>query len=157
MPLFSFVWEYNNQPIQVLAADIAALSVNTQDYVPVSDGTAFIDSPLKAIKITPTVTLLVSEYNGTWDGIKISPAKYEFGAISAGAGAGYNTKMEVADLGASAWFSTTYPVFSQLGLDGPDQAILATNLDDTTAGGSSGKFLRVKIGNTLYKLDLLNS
>jgi hypothetical protein len=99
----------------------------------------------------------VSEYNGLYDGIRIGPAKYYFGAISPGAGAGYETQVNVEDLGASAWFSTNYPLplGCEFGLNGADQAIIAKGLDTTTAGTSSGKYLRVKIGTTFYKLELL--
>lgn len=155
MPLFPFVWEYNNQPIQVLAQDIAALSVNNPDYIPVSTGNNFVDSPLKVEQLTPTVTGLISYFNNTWDGIVISPGKYEFGAISIAAGAGNYTRVKVDDLSSSAVFTASYPNFVQFGASSILQAIIADGLDTTTAGASAGKYLRVRIGNTNYKLELL--
>ena len=163
MPLFPFVWQYNNQPIEVLAADIASLipsNINTADYIPVSDGTTFIDSPLKAVPLTPTISLLVSEYNGIWDGIKIGPAKYAFGAIGVGAGAGNNTILDVDDIAATVVMKTSYPPGpsggTYLGVGGGSGAILARGLDTAVpAGVSSGLYLRVQIANTMYKLELL--
>jgi hypothetical protein len=154
MPLFSFVWEYNNQPIQVLAADIAALSVNNPDYIPVSTGNNFIDSPLK-VELVAGQPILTSYRNGLWDGIRIGPAKYEFGALQVGAGAGNVTRVKVDDLGAQATFTASYPNFVQFGVSAVSQAILADGIDTTTAGTSAGKYLRVRIGNTDYKLELL--
>lgn len=154
MPLFSFVWEYNNQPIQVLAADIAALSVNNPDFIPVSTGNNFIDSPLK-VELAAGQPVLTSYRNGLWDGIRIAPAKYEFGALQVGAGAGNVTRVRVDDLGAQATFTASYPNFVQFGVSAVSQAILADGIDTTTAGASAGKYLRVRIGNTDYKLELL--
>ena len=154
MPLFSFVWEYNNQPIQVLAADIAALSVNNPDFIPVSTGNNFVDSPLK-VELVAGQPVLTSYRNGLWDGIQIAPAKYEFGALQVGAGAGNVTRVKVDDLGAQATFTASNPNFVQFGVSAVSQAILADGIDTTTAGTSAGKYLRVRIGNTNYKVELL--
>ena len=50
-PLFQYVWQYNNQPIEQLAQDIVNVlaqsgngPVNTADYIPVSNGLTFEDS-----------------------------------------------------------------------------------------------------------------
>ena len=50
-PLFPFVWQYNNQPIEQLAQDIVNViaqsgngPVNTANYIPVSNGLTFDDS-----------------------------------------------------------------------------------------------------------------
>jgi hypothetical protein len=154
MPLFPFVWQYSNQPIEQLAADIAELSVNTAEYIPVSTGTSLTDSPLK-VELVAGQTVLTSYRNGLWDGIQIAPAKYEFGALQVGAGAGNVTRLRIDDLGAAAAFSASYPNFVQFGVNGVSQAIIADGLDTTTAGATSGKYLRVKIGNTNYKVELL--
>jgi len=154
MPLFPFVWQYNNQPIEVLAADIAELSVNTVEYIPVSTGTSLTDSPFK-VELVAGQTVVTSYRNGLWDGIQIAPAKYEFGALQVGAGAGNVTRVKVDDLGSQATFTASNPNFVQFGVSGVLQAIIADGVDTTTAGASAGKYLRVRIGNTDYKLELL--
>ena len=52
-PLFQYTWQYNNQPIEVLAQDIVNIisssgsgPVNTANYIPVSNGLTFQDSNL---------------------------------------------------------------------------------------------------------------
>jgi hypothetical protein len=51
--LFQYVWQYNNQPLDVLAQDILNIisgsgsgPVNTANYIPVSNGLTFQDSQL---------------------------------------------------------------------------------------------------------------
>lgn len=52
-PLFQYVWQYNNQPIEQLAIDIVNVlgangtsPVNTANYIPVSNGLTFDNSTL---------------------------------------------------------------------------------------------------------------
>ena len=154
MPLFPFVWQYSNQPIEQLAADIAELSVNTAEYIPVSTGTSFIDSPFKVEQILPNIFGVFSYFNGVQDGIKVSPGKYEFGAISVGAGAGNNTRVDVNDVGGAAYFRTNGGGgYTDFGIFGG--SLYGSNITDSTAGTAAGLYVKIRLNNVPYKIALL--
>ena len=67
-PLFQYVWQYNNQPIEVLAQDIVNIisgsgsgPVNTANYIPVSNGLTFENSWLYTVDVGNN-DCLVSEF-----------------------------------------------------------------------------------------------
>lgn len=158
MPLFSFVWEYNNQPIQVLAADIAALSVNTGKFIPVSTGDAFVDSPLKTNAGVGTPVQLWGNFEGQDDGLFMQPTagKYSFGAYDPASGLGNRTRVEIDDQGGTADFRTSGPNVVLFGVDATNQCLRANGVDAATAGASAGLYLNIRVNNIPYKLELLN-
>lgn len=91
MPLFPFVWQYSNQPIEVLAADIAELAVNDANYIPISSGTTFENSP-----IFSNGSVMRSLFGGTLEGFVIDAFNnvYKFGTLEGGTSA---TNLEIAD------------------------------------------------------------
>ena len=91
MPLFPFVWQYNNQPIEVLAADVAEIVVNDNLYIPVSNGTGFDNSP-----IFSNGSVMRSVFGGTLDGFVIDAFndEYKFGALEGGTN---TTNLEIVD------------------------------------------------------------
>ena len=152
MPLFSFVWQYNNQPIEVLAADIAALSVNTANYIPVSTGTSFIDSPLE---MRPEG--LFSMFNGIETGIAIDIVnnQYSFGDNEGTniTRLGINGDLAVAALQATNGIGTS--VF--FGIDGTNKFLTCYGVSDTVAGVASGKYIKIEVDGILYNIELLNN
>lgn len=161
MPLFSFVWEYNNQPIQVLAADIAALSVNTGKFLPVSTGYSFIDSPLKTNAGVGSPVVLWGNFEGQDDGLLLQPSagKYYFGAYEVGSGQGNRTYLEVDDAGGNFSFFAAGPGPApvKFGVDSINSCLTATGLDAATAGAAAGLYLTVRVNNIPYKIQLLNN
>jgi hypothetical protein len=156
MPLFPFVWQYSNQPIEQLAADIAELSVNTTEFIPVSTGNNFVDSPLKVEQPTPGVLGLWSYFNGVQDGIQLVPGKYEFGAISITAGAGQNTRLDVDDLAGMAFLRTNAGGgYTDFGL--MSGSLYGSNITSATAGGAAGLYVNIRLNNVPYKIALLDA
>lgn len=81
-PLFQYVWQYNNQPIEQLAQDIVNViaqsgngPVNTANYIPVSNGLTFQDSPLVSFSDT-----LLCEISG--QGFNLNTTQFQFGILS---------------------------------------------------------------------------
>ena len=97
MPLFPIVWQYQNQTIQTLAADVAELVVNTNLHIPVSNGTAFVDSPIFVNgSVMRTLFNGTNPWNGLLEGFMIdaSNKNYKFGAIEGGTNA---SDLEITD------------------------------------------------------------
>ena len=159
MPLFSFVWEYNNQPIQVLAADIAALSVNTGKFLPVSTGFSFIDSPLKTNAGVGSPVQLWGNFEGQDDAIFAQPSsgKYYFGAYEPASGLGNRSRIEVDDSSGTIDFKSSGPNVVRFGVDSTNQCLHANGVDAATAGVSANLYLTVRVNNTPYKIELLNN
>ena len=162
MPLFQFVWQYSNQPIDVLADDVAGLVVNTDTYVPVSDGTTFVDS---FIQIRPQGGLvpagIFGMYNGNEVGLGIdfSQNYYSIGGTNL-IDTDYSAQVVAnADLGL-AGFGATHPVAPtqiQFGLDAANQSLYFEGPLATTVGGSSGNYIKIMIANVPYKIELLDN
>jgi hypothetical protein len=156
MPLFPFVWQYSNQPIEQLAADIAELSVNTAEYIPVSTGTSLTDSPLKVEQVLPGIFGVRSYFNGVQDGIQLVPGKYEFGATSIAAGAGNNTRVDVMDVSGLAYFRTNAGGgYTDFGIFGG--SLYGSGITDATAGGAAGLYVKIRLNNVPYKIALLDA
>jgi len=145
------VWEYNNQPIQVLAADIAALSVNTAEYIPVSTGTSFIDSPLQ---VRPDG--LFGVFNGIDTGMYIDIAnnQYMFGDDTGGITSRLIINGDIATAQLQAGNSIGAPVF--LGVDGINKFLTCNGVSDTVAGVASGQYIKIEVDGILYNIELLN-
>lgn len=158
MPLFSFVWEYNNQPIQTLAQDIAALSVNTGKFIPVSTGFSLIDSPLKTNAGVGTPVLLWGNFEGQDDGLFMQPSagKYYFGAYDPASGLGNRSRIEVDDQSGTVDFKASSPNVVAFGVDATNQCLKANGVDAATAGTSAGLYVNIRVNNVPYKLELLN-
>jgi hypothetical protein len=159
MPLFPFVWQYNNQPIEVLAADIAALSVNTGKFLPVSTGYSFIDSPLKTNAGVGSPVQLWGNFEGQDDAIFAQPSsgKYYFGAYEPASGLGNRSRIEVDDSSGTIDFKSSGPNLVRFGVDSTNQCLHANGVDAATAGVSANLYLTVRVNNIPYKIELLNN
>ena len=151
MPLFSFVWEYNNQPIQVLAADIAALSVNTAGFIPVSAGTSFVDSPLE---MRPDG--LFGVFNGIDTGMYIDIAnnQYMFGDDTGAITSRLIINGDIATAQLQAGNGINPNVF--FGVDGINKFLTCNGVSDTVAGVASGQYIKIEVDGILYNIELLN-
>lgn len=161
-PLFPFVWQYNNQPIDVLAQDIVNVlaangtaPVNTANYIPVSNGLTFEDSVLNTLDVgsNPVLETLFPVYGSK--GFLLQPIidRYTFGECDPAA-TGYAGKLVVDnDLGFLALSIEGTNTYS-IGLD--NDGLVFNGQGAITAGASSGVYLEVKVNGTPYKLELLN-
>ena len=157
MPLFPFVWQYSNQPIEVLAADVAELVVNTNLRVPVSTGTGFADSPIFVNGgIMRTLFGGTNPFNGTLEGFVIDANNnnYKFGTIDGGTSF---TNLEISDnIGdaklTSLWLGVDETTWGIRG----DIRTLYTNGTSINMGAStiSPLALKVKVDGVNYRLPL---
>jgi hypothetical protein len=164
MPLFPFVWQYNNQPIDVLAENIAGLVVNTENYLPVSNGTTFVDSFLEVRPVNGPVSPfsigVFGMYNGNEIGLGVDFLQnyYSIGGpslVDAQYGASCTANSAVGYAGLSA----SHPVnpLIQLGVDASQQALDYVGFELTSPPGpSSGKYLKIMVNGTAYRLELLD-
>ena len=161
-PLFQYVWQYNNQPIEVLAQDIVNIisgsgsgPVNTANYIPVSNGLTFQDSILNTVDggNNPILETLFPTYGSK--GFLLQPVidRFTFGECDPAA-IGFAGKLVVDNsIGLTALFiegTNTYAI----GLD--NDGIILNGDASLTAGSASGSYLEVKVNGTPYKLQLLN-
>jgi hypothetical protein len=151
MPLFPFVWQYNNQPIEVLAQDIAELAVNTAEFIPVSTGTAFIDSPLQ---VRPDGLFGVFNGNDTGMYIDYVNNQYMFGDDTGTVSARLSINGDLAVVNLAATNGINPNVF--LGIDGINKFLTCNGVSDTVAGASSGKYIKIEVDGILYNIELLN-
>lgn len=157
-PLFPFTWQYNNQPIEILAENIAGLVVNTDKFVPVSDGLTFQDSTLVDDAVSLRTRYLVSP--GTYEdkGFKLEYAggKYNFGDYNA---EGNSSTLSINDSVQTVKLisqSGAGPAVTYFGLDGLNSTLIAEDaITATTAGSAAAKFLKIKVGSVDYKIQLL--
>ena len=87
MPLFPFVWQYNNQPIEVLAADVAEIVVNDTNFIPKSNGIGFDNSPIFSNgNVLRTVFNGTNIYNGILEGYVLDASNHvhKFGTLEGG-------------------------------------------------------------------------
>lgn len=151
MPLFPFVWQYNNQPIEVLAADVAEIVVNDNLYIPVSNGVGFDNSP-----IFSNGSVMRSVFGGTLEGFVIDAFndEYKFGALE---GATNATNVEIVDDIADAKLTCLWQGVDETtwGIRG-DIRTLYTNGTTINLAASTIQplALKVKVDGVNYKLPL---
>jgi hypothetical protein len=161
-PLFPFVWQYNNQPIEQLAQDIVNVlggsgngPVNTANYIPVSNGLTFEDSILNTVDIglNPVLETIFPTFGSK--GFLLQPTidRYTFGECDPAA-TGFAGKLVIDN-------TLEYIVLAGEGTNsyslGVSQDGLVFNGEvSSTAGTSSGVYLNVKVNGVDYKLELLN-
>lgn len=161
-PLFQYVWQYNNQPIEQLAEDIVNVlagngtsPVNTANYIPVSNGLTFSDSTINTLDTgnNPVLESIFPTYGSK--GLLIQPAsdRYTFGECDPLA-AGFAGKVVVDNDFGYVSFSIEGTNSYSVGVD--QDGIVLNGEGSITAGASSGVYLNVKVNNTDYKLELLN-
>lgn len=162
-PLFPYVWQYNNQPIEVLAQEIVNIvsgsgsgPVNTANYIPVSNGLTFQDSVINTVDIgnNPVLETLFPVYGSK--GFLIQPVvdRYTFGECEvsptgfAGKVVVDNQNEYAAIYGESTLSSCAVGVsINGIMLDGP--VSLSTS-------GASGSYLQINVNNIPYLIELLN-
>lgn len=151
MPLFPFVWQYNNQPIEVLAADVAEIVVNDNLYIPISNGVGFDNSP-----IFSNGSVMRSLFGGTLEGFVIDAFnnQYKFGALE---GATNATNLEIVDSISDAKLTCLWQGVDETtwGIRG-DIRTLYTNGTSVNLAAStiSALALKVKVDGVNYKLPL---
>lgn len=162
-PLFSFVWQYSNQPIEVLANDISQYVTNpTSKVIPVcadSSVTAaaeFIDSSLwddgTSLRTVYTASPNVLEQQGF--NLDYVNHKYQFGEVDAN----YNgTVLQINDVAGTARLSSVFNgTLEFFGANFNNEWIdLTDGFTEATAGASASKFIKVRIGSITYKIELL--
>lgn len=162
IPLFPFTWQYNNQPIEVLAENIAGVIVNDPKVIPVVNDNAngFVNSTL-----TDDAVSLRSRYlsaPGVYEdkGFKLDYVgnKFNFGDYGA---TNNKSTLSINDALQTVRFiskSGAGPATTFFGLDGANNTLEAEDaLIATTAGSAAAKFLKIKVGTTSYKIQLLDA
>ncbi len=161
-PLFPYTWQYNNQPIEVLAQTVLDIitngvtpaPVNSPNYIPVSNGLTFEDSIIntKDIGNNDVLETLWPTYGSK--GFLLQPAtnRYTFGECDPNA-LGTAAKMVVDNFYGYAGFEISGSNSYSMGVD-YDGAYINVNTA-ITAGAPSGSFLTIKVNGIAYKLQLL--
>lgn len=151
MPLFPFVWQYSNQPIEQLAADVAEVVINDANYIPISSGTTFENSP-----IFSNGSVMRSMFGGTLEGFVIDAFNnsYKFGTLEGGTSF---TNLEITDnIGdaklTSLWLGVDETTWGIRG----DIRTLYTNGTSINLGTStlSTLALKVKVDGVNYRIPL---
>lgn len=162
-PLFPFTWQYNNQPIEVLANDISQFVTNpTAKVIPVCSDTAataageFIDSTLWDDGTSLRTVYTAGPGNLEEQGFSLDYVgrKYSFGDH----GQVYNgTNLSINDVAGTARFVSIFNASSEFfGADFDNEWVdLSDGFTEATAGASASKFIKVRIGSTTYKIELL--
>ena len=153
-PLFPFTWQYNNQPIEVLAENIASVVVNSSKVIPVvnNNENGFIDSTLTDDGVSLRTRYLASPNTYEDKGFSLGYAgnKYEFGDYD---GANNGTVVAVNDALQKASLEADTVV---LGIDGAVGTLVADGVSSATAGAAAALFLKVTVDSVDYKIQLLN-
>jgi len=156
IPLFPFTWQYNNQPIEVLAENIASVVVNSSKVIPVVNDNAngFVDSTLTDDAVSLRTRYLASPNTYEDKGFSLNYAgnKYAFGdydGANNGTVVAVNDALEKATLEASNAGVT-------LGINGADGTLVADGVSAATAGAAAALFLKVTVDSVDYKIQLLN-
>lgn len=165
-PLFPFTWQYNNQPIEVLAENVTQFVVNpTAKVIPVCADTTvtsaaqFIDSTLWDDAVSLRTVYTASPGNLLGKGFKLDYVgnKFNFGDYD---GTNNSTTVSINDTTQTARFisqSGAGPATTFFGLDGLNNTLEAeAALTTTTAGAAAAKFLKIKVSGVDYKIQLLN-
>ena len=158
MPLFPFVWQYSNQPIELLADNIVESIVNSGKVIPVSNGLKFIDSSLwddgVSLRTRYQVTPAFLEDKGFY--LDYVNNKYRFGDYD---GTANNSTLLINDTSKTLRLSTNSGVpggVSYFGINGVLNSLEVTSsLTATTAGAAAAKFIKVDVGGIAYKIQLL--
>lgn len=166
-PLFPFTWQYNNQPIEVLAENIAQFVTNpTAKVIPVCSDTTvtsaakFIDSSLWDDAVSLRTVYTAGPGNLLGKGFKLDYVgnKFTFGDYNA---TNNSTTLSINDALQTARMiskSGAGPATTFFGLDGLNATLEAEDaLTATTAGSAAAKFLKIKVGTTAYKIQLLDA
>lgn len=160
VPLFPFVWQYNNQPIEVLAENIASVVVNSSKVIPVvnDNENGFVDSTLTDDAVSLRTRYLASPNTYEDKGLKLDYAgdKYNFGDYGATGNKstlsindGLQTVKLISKSGAG-------PAVTTFGLDGLNNTLTAESaLTTTTAGAAAAKFIKISVDGVPYKIQLL--
>lgn len=160
-PLFPFVWQYSNQPIEVLAEDVASVIVNTIKVIPVVNDNAngFIDSTLTDDAVSLRTRYLAGPNVYEDKGLKLDyvGGKYTFGDYTT---ADNGSRLAINDAVQTLQMITKSgagPAVTFFGLDGLNATLLADSaLTAATAGAAAALFLKVDIAGVPYKIQLLN-
>ena len=152
MPLFSFVWQYNNQPINQLAQDINEfIAGNVNQYViPVSSVTSFVNSNLvNTPSLIETRGWLTSDGVNTW-GMSLNHATKDVLIGDGYCSLQVNNQFPTVGIGGSDWNSASN--FAQLTIE------VNTNKIQTFLGGPSGQDAGFKLdyNNDLYEFGAYN-
>ena len=154
VPLFPFTWQYNNQPIEVLAENIASVVVNSSKVIPVvnNNENGFVDSTLTDDAVSLRTRYLASPNTYEDKGFKLNYAgdKYQFGDYD---GANNGTVVAVNDALQKATLEADGVV---LGIDGAVGTLVADGVSAATAGAAAALFLKVTVDSVDYKIQLLN-
>lgn len=154
VPLFPFTWQYNNQPIEVLAENIASVVVNSSKVIPVVNDNAngFVDSTLTDDAVSLKTRYLASPntYEDKGFSLSYSGNKYVFGDYD---GANNNTVVSINDALERATLETATVA---LGIDGVAGKLVADGVSAATAGAAAALFLQVTVDSVDYKIQLLN-
>lgn len=159
-PLFPFTWQYNNQPIEVLAATISEFVTNpTSKVIPVCADTAntgageFVDSTL-----WDTGAALATRYTNAGllenKGLELNylGKKYTMGDYS-GTDSGTTVSINDSPSVRSARFSAANTEF---GIDDVNDTLFTTGMTATTAGSAAPLFLKINVDSVDYKIQLYN-
>lgn len=160
-PLFPYTWQYNNQPIEVLAQDIVNVlaangsgPVNTANYIPVSNGLTFDNSVINTLNGgNPVLETIFPTYGSK--GFFLHPALdiYTFGECDPAA-TGFAGKLIINNNIGYAGVGIEGANSYALGVD--NDGLVFNGEGSITAGASSGVYLQVKFNGNTYKLELLN-
>ena len=161
-PLFPFTWQYNNQPIEILAENVAGVIVNNIKVIPVvnDNQNGFIDSTLTDDAVSLRSRYLAAPNNYEDKGFKLDYVgnKYNFGDYT---GVNNKSTLSVNDAAQTVRMiskSGAGPATTFFGLDGLNNTLEAeAALTATTAGSAAAKFLKIKVGTTDYKIQLLDA
>ena len=161
-PLFQYTWQYNNQPIDVLAQDILTIitngntpgPVNTANYIPVSNGLTFVDSVINTQDAFNNPTLVTEFASAPMEGIELFPLtrRYSLGSFSttsSGDGLIYVQNDPIFGSRASIAITGGHSITV-------DDKLNFNGLIVNTAGSASGWYLDIRVNGTDYKLALLN-
>lgn len=149
-PLFPFTWQYNNQPIEILAENVAGVIANTDKFVPVSNGVGFVDSTL-----TDDGTLFRTQYQGYPTGISMNYLQRKY---SLGDSLTNSTKVTINDpLGTAVLTSSLGGTVKSFGVDADSNTLTAVGVTATTAGSAAAMFLKINVDGTDYKIQLLDA
>ena len=150
MPLFPFVWQYSNQPIEQLAADVAEIVINDANFIPISSGTTFENSP-----IFSNGSVMRSLFGGTLEGFVIDAFNnnYKFGAIDGGTSF---TNLEIADNIGDIKMTAVYNLQETTwGVQGNIRTLYANGVAaNIGAGVISTNCLKVKVDGVNYRVPL---
>jgi hypothetical protein len=164
-PLFPIVWQYSNQPIEVLANDVSQYVTNpTAKVIPVCADTSvtsaaqFIDSTLTDDAVSLRTVYTSSPGVQEEQGLKLDYVgqKYNVGDFDAN----YNgTNLAINDVVGTARLGSVFNSSLEFfGADFNNEWVDITDgFTETTAGAAAAKFIKVRIGSTTYKLQLYNN